>query len=149
MTRAADFLALHVPGQPLLMPNAWDRGSAVLLQSLGFAATATTSSGFAATLGRLDGGVTREEALAHAGLVDKHLSDGRDWLLGGAEPTFADTTLCTAIAFSKYPVNATPLDERFEQLNRYWRTWQRRRSFQRAYADGGSGLAELDRLAAD
>ena len=90
----------------------------------------------------------RKEALAHAGLVDKHLSDGRDWLLGGAEPTFADTTLCTAIAFSKYPVNATPLDERFEQLDRYWRTWQRRRSFQRAYADGGSGLAELDRLAA-
>jgi 2-methylisocitrate lyase-like PEP mutase family enzyme len=48
------------------MPNPWDRGSALLLQSLGFEALATTSSGFAATLGRLDGMVTREEAIAHA-----------------------------------------------------------------------------------
>ena len=47
------------------MPNAWDAGSAKLLASLGFAALATTSSGFAATLGRLDGWVTRDEALAH------------------------------------------------------------------------------------
>lgn len=38
--------------------------------------------------------------------------DGRDWLLGGDAPTFADITLCTAIAFSKYPTNNTPLDER-------------------------------------
>jgi len=49
------------------MPNPWDRGSAVLLESLGFEALATTSSGFAATLGRLDGQVTRDEAIAHAG----------------------------------------------------------------------------------
>jgi 2-methylisocitrate lyase-like PEP mutase family enzyme len=64
--KAAHFLALHEPGRPLLMPNPWDRGSAQLLSSLGFEALATTSSGFAATLGRLDGDVTREEALAHA-----------------------------------------------------------------------------------
>jgi 2-methylisocitrate lyase-like PEP mutase family enzyme len=60
------FLALHVPGRPLLMPNAWDAGSAKLLVSLGFHALATTSSGFAATLGRTDGSVRREEAIAHA-----------------------------------------------------------------------------------
>jgi 2-methylisocitrate lyase-like PEP mutase family enzyme len=60
------FLALHRPGTPLLMPNPWDAGSAKLLASLGFEALATTSSGFAATLGRRDGGVAREEALAHA-----------------------------------------------------------------------------------
>ena len=47
------------------MPNAWDAGSAKLFASLGFAAIATTSSGFAATLGRGDGAVTRDEALAH------------------------------------------------------------------------------------
>jgi len=63
---AERFLSLHRPGSPLLMPNPWDRGSALLLQSLGFEALATTSSGFAATLGRLDGMVTREEAIAHA-----------------------------------------------------------------------------------
>ena len=88
----------------------------------------------------------RKEALAHAALVDRHLSDGRPWMLGGDEPTFADITLCTAIAFSKFPVNATPLDERFEHLDAIWQRWKARPGFQRAYADGGSGLAELAHL---
>ena len=73
MAAAADltaaFRTLHVPGTPLLMPNPWDVGSARLLASLGFRALATTSSGHAATLGRLDGGVTREEAIAHAAQI--------------------------------------------------------------------------------
>jgi 2-methylisocitrate lyase-like PEP mutase family enzyme len=60
------FLALHVKGTPLIMPNPWDRGSARLLASLGFQALATTSGGFAATLGRLDYSVSREEAVEHA-----------------------------------------------------------------------------------
>jgi 2-methylisocitrate lyase-like PEP mutase family enzyme len=63
---ARRFLALHRRGRPLLLPNPWDRGSAVLLAALGFQALATTSSGFAATLGRPDGSVTREEAIGHA-----------------------------------------------------------------------------------
>jgi 2-methylisocitrate lyase-like PEP mutase family enzyme len=67
--KAARFLALHGGPAPLLMPNPWDAGSAKLLASLGFEALATTSSGFAATLGRLDGGVSREEALAHAASI--------------------------------------------------------------------------------
>ena len=62
----AAFRDLHRPGRPLLMPNAWDTGSARVLASLGYRALATTSSGFAATLGRLDGTVTREQALRHA-----------------------------------------------------------------------------------
>ena len=66
---ASRFFELHRPGQPLLMPNPWDVGSARLLESLGFDALATTSSGFAATLGRLDGSVTREEAVGHAGTL--------------------------------------------------------------------------------
>jgi 2-methylisocitrate lyase-like PEP mutase family enzyme len=66
---AARFLALHHGPSPLLMPNPWDAGSARVLASLGFTALATTSSGFAATLGRLDGSVSREEALAHAASV--------------------------------------------------------------------------------
>jgi 2-methylisocitrate lyase-like PEP mutase family enzyme len=64
--KAARFLALHRAGPPLLLPNAWDAGSARVLASLGFDALATTSSGHAATLGRVDGSVTREEALVHA-----------------------------------------------------------------------------------
>lgn len=60
------FAQLHAGAQPLLLPNPWDVGAARLLRELGFQALATTSSGFAATLGRLDGSVTRDEALAHA-----------------------------------------------------------------------------------
>jgi 2-methylisocitrate lyase-like PEP mutase family enzyme len=67
--RAARFLELHHADLPLLLPNPWDVGSAKLLASLGFHALATTSGGFAATLGRLDGQVTREEAIEHASLV--------------------------------------------------------------------------------
>jgi 2-methylisocitrate lyase-like PEP mutase family enzyme len=67
--KARTFLALHRPGEPLLLPNPWDLGSAKLLASLGFQALATTSSGFAATLGRNDGSVTREEALVHASVI--------------------------------------------------------------------------------
>ena len=66
---AKRFLDLHRPGEPLLIPNPWDAGSAKLLASLGFEALATTSSGFAATLGRVDYSVTREEALAHSAAI--------------------------------------------------------------------------------
>jgi 2-methylisocitrate lyase-like PEP mutase family enzyme len=67
-TSAADrFRALHLPGTPLLMPNAWDIGSAALFASLGFEAIATTSGGFAATRGRLDGAMTKDEVLTHVG----------------------------------------------------------------------------------
>ncbi|MGH3249229.1 MAG: isocitrate lyase/PEP mutase family protein [Trebonia sp.] len=67
--KAARFLDLHRAGNPLLLPNPWDQGSARLLASLGFQALATTSSGYAATLGRLDGSVSRDEALAHAAAI--------------------------------------------------------------------------------
>ena len=70
MTTSSDlpkhFLELHVKGEPLLLANAWDMGSARLLASLGYRALATTSAGHAGTLGRLDGRVTRDEALAHS-----------------------------------------------------------------------------------
>src|SRR4051794_30077688 len=67
--KASAFRALHRADRPLLLPNPWDAGSAKLLASLGFEALATTSSGFAATLGRLDYGVTREEAIAHSAQI--------------------------------------------------------------------------------
>jgi 2-methylisocitrate lyase-like PEP mutase family enzyme len=62
--RAARFEALH-EGEPFVMPNPWDAGSARVLESLGFQALATTSSGFAFTLGRLDGSATLDEVAAH------------------------------------------------------------------------------------
>lgn len=67
--KIALFRALHVPRQPLLMPNPWDAGSAKLLAALGFGALATTSGGYAGTLGRVDGSVSRDEALTHAAAV--------------------------------------------------------------------------------
>jgi len=67
--RARRFLELHTSETPLLLPNPWDLGAAKLLAWLGFKALATTSGGFAASLGRLDGNVSREEAVAHAGAI--------------------------------------------------------------------------------
>lgn len=81
MTRAekvATFRALHVPGDPLVMPNPWDIGSAKLLAAQGAKALGTTSSGLAFTLGVPDGDVGRSAALAHAraicGSVDLPIS---------------------------------------------------------------------------
>src|SRR5437660_12094839 len=66
---ARHFLDLHTSERPLLLPNPWDLGSAKLLAGAGFKALATTSGGFAASLGRLDGNVTREAAIAHAAAI--------------------------------------------------------------------------------
>jgi 2-methylisocitrate lyase-like PEP mutase family enzyme len=65
--KAERFRALHTPSTPLLMPNAWDIGSAALFAALGFEAIATTSGGFAATRARLDGAMSKEEVLTHGG----------------------------------------------------------------------------------
>ena len=59
---------------------------------------------------------------------------------------FSNPLLATAIAFSKFPANNTPLDERFEYLGYYWNRWKERDSFGRGYADGASGLEELEYL---
>jgi len=65
LERATAFKALHEREGAFVIPNPWDVGSARLLASLGFEALATTSSGFANSLGRLDGEVTREEVIEH------------------------------------------------------------------------------------
>jgi 2-methylisocitrate lyase-like PEP mutase family enzyme len=61
---------LHA-GDPFVIPNPWDAGSARVLAALGFEALATSSSGFAFTLGRLDGGVTLDEVVAHTAELDR------------------------------------------------------------------------------
>src|SRR5256885_15734967 len=63
--RRARFAALHAAGELFVMPNPWDAGSARLLASFGFEALATTSAGFALSLGRLDQNVSRDELVAH------------------------------------------------------------------------------------
>ena len=64
MGKGETFQALHA-GEPFVIPNPWDAGSAKVLEKLGFKALATTSSGFAFTLGRRDGDVTLDEVIAH------------------------------------------------------------------------------------
>lgn len=71
--KAAAFRALH-EGDPFIIPNPWDAGSARVLEALGFEALATTSSGFAFTLGRLDGATTLEEVAEHVRLLDRATS---------------------------------------------------------------------------
>jgi 2-methylisocitrate lyase-like PEP mutase family enzyme len=83
---ARRFLELHRGERPLLLPNPWDRGSAKLLASLGFEALATTSSGAAATLGKLDGTMTREQTLANAAAIVE----------AGGVPVSADLENCFA-----------------------------------------------------
>jgi len=82
------FQELH-RGQPFVIPNPWDAGSAKVLEALGFQALATTSSGFAFTLGRPDGAAPLEDLVDHVAQIDAQtglpvsvdLENGR-----GAEP---------------------------------------------------------------
>lgn len=94
------FRALHVPGTPLLIPNPWDVGSARMLQTLGFQALATTSGGFAGSLGQLDGTATRDQALAHAsqlvGAVDIPISADLESCFGADSAGVAETVRLAA-----------------------------------------------------
>lgn len=98
MTRdiGAEFRELHRPGNPFVLANAYDLGSAKVLTSLGAQAIGTTSNGHAFTLGRVDMGyVTRDEAMAHAQdiVAATHLPVSGDFENGyGKDPeTVAET----------------------------------------------------------
>ena len=64
--KAARFRACHERPGAFVIPNVWDGASACVMAGLEFEALATSSSACAATLGKLDGRITRDEALAHA-----------------------------------------------------------------------------------
>ncbi|MFI4986612.1 MAG: isocitrate lyase/phosphoenolpyruvate mutase family protein, partial [Alphaproteobacteria bacterium] len=67
--KARSFRALHEGPGAFIIPNPWDVGTARILAALGFKALATTSAGFAFSIGRRDGAVTRDEALAHCRVI--------------------------------------------------------------------------------
>jgi 2-methylisocitrate lyase-like PEP mutase family enzyme len=67
--KGSAFRAMHA-GDPFVIPNPWDTGSARVLEALGFTALATTSSGFAFTLGLLDGRVTLDQTAQHVAAID-------------------------------------------------------------------------------
>jgi 2-methylisocitrate lyase-like PEP mutase family enzyme len=99
---AVRFRALHEAAGSFVIPNVWDGGSAAIMNGLGFKALATSSAACAATLGKLDGEITREEALAHARLIASaspcpvaaDLENG----FGHAPETVADTIRLAAAA---------------------------------------------------
>jgi 2-methylisocitrate lyase-like PEP mutase family enzyme len=68
--KGREFRSLH-EGEAFVIPNPWDAGSARVLAALGFRALATTSSGFAYTLGRLDGGATLDDVARHAAELER------------------------------------------------------------------------------
>lgn len=67
--KAVRFRALHDGAGVFVIPNPWDSGSARILAGLGFQALATSSGAAACAIGRRDGGLTRDEALAHGRLI--------------------------------------------------------------------------------
>jgi 2-methylisocitrate lyase-like PEP mutase family enzyme len=98
LTAVAKFRALHESGC-FVLPNPWDVGTAVYLQRLGFKALATTSAGFAFARGRPDGGVPRDEMLAHIREIVEAtpLPVNADFLAGYAdqpEDVAANVKLC-------------------------------------------------------
>lgn len=100
--RAARFRGLHEGPRPFVIPNPWDVGSARLLAGLGFPALATSSAASAAAVGRRDGGLTREEALAHARLIvdatDLPVSADLEKGFGDAPEVVAETVRLAARA---------------------------------------------------
>jgi 2-methylisocitrate lyase-like PEP mutase family enzyme len=94
-SKATAFRAMH-HGEPFVIPNPWDAGSARVLEALGFRALATTSSGLAFTMGRLDGSVTLEEMAEHVVTLDRatELPVSADLENGyGAAPEHAATSI--------------------------------------------------------
>jgi 2-methylisocitrate lyase-like PEP mutase family enzyme len=71
--KAATFRELH-ESEAFIIPNPWDAGAARVLEALGFKALATTSSGFAFTLGRLDGGAGPDDVTEHVRLLARSTS---------------------------------------------------------------------------
>src|SRR3954453_22006347 len=105
--KAEAFRALH-EGEPFVIPNPWDAGSARMLEALGFQALATTSSGFAFTLGKLDGNVTLDELAAHVTALDAatrlpvsgDLENGFDASADAAAATLGRVALAGAVGGS-------------------------------------------------
>ncbi|MEE9389246.1 MAG: isocitrate lyase/phosphoenolpyruvate mutase family protein [Paracoccaceae bacterium] len=98
----ARFRALHRPGNPFILANAWDIGSAKMLAALGAQALGTSSAAHAFTLGRTDGQISRDQALSHASdlaaAVNLPISGDFENGFGDAPDTVAETVRLSAQA---------------------------------------------------
>jgi 2-methylisocitrate lyase-like PEP mutase family enzyme len=93
--KAEQFRAMHAAPRTFVIPNPWDIGTARILTALGFQALATTSAGYAFTIGRKDGAITREDALTHARAIveatDLPVSADLENCFGDAPENVAET----------------------------------------------------------
>src|SRR5204862_1785583 len=99
--KAVTFRALHQGPRAFVIANAWDGGSARALAALGFPALATSSGAQAGVLGRRDGAVSRDEALAHCraivGATDLPVSADLEKGFGDAPDAVAETIRLAAV----------------------------------------------------
>lgn len=94
------FLDLHVPGTPLVMPNPWDVGSAVMFQNCGARALGSTSAGAAFSCGKQDGALALNDMLSAASAVNAatHVPVSADLENGGGDSPDAAATAVTRAA---------------------------------------------------
>src|SRR6185436_7682536 len=141
--RVAAFHKLHASGC-FVMPNPWDAGSARVLAGLGFPALATTSAGFAWTLGRTDDGVTLDEALEHLrAVVDAvDLPVNADFQGGFAvdpEQVHANVTRAAATGVAGLSIEDSTGDEN-HPLHDFDLAVDRIRAARQAIDDSGTGV---------
>lgn len=141
--RVAQFHRLHAAGT-FVMPNPWDEGTARVLEQLGFPALATTSAGFAWTLGRADNRVALDEALTHL----RHVVDGVDLPVNadfedgyGTEPdhVHANVLLAVATGVAGLSIEDSTRDTA-EPLHDLELAVERVRAARRAIDESGSGV---------
>ena len=148
---SATFRAMHESGC-FVLPNPWDIGTAIYLEHLGFEALATTSAGFAFSRGKRDGGVPRDEMLAHIREIVEatSLPVNADFLGGYAdepEGVAANVRLCVATGVAGLSIEDntgrtnTPLYERKLAIDRI-------RAARLAIDSSGSGVVLTGRCEA-
>ncbi len=141
--RAAAFRRLHSAGC-FVMPNPWDVGSARALEQLGFKALATTSAGFAWTLGRADDEVTLDETLAHLRLIAGAVAvpvnaDFKGGFATAAEDVGTNVTSAVATGIAGLSIEDSTGDSD-EPLYPFELAVERVRAARRAIDESGTGV---------
>jgi 2-methylisocitrate lyase-like PEP mutase family enzyme len=142
-SRVETFRRLHSSGC-FVMPNPWDVGSARALEQMGFSALATTSAGFAWTLGRADNQVTLDDALGHLRLVAAAVAvpvnaDFEGGFADDPEQVGANVRLAVATGIAGLSIEDSTGDDR-QPLYELDLAVERIRAARRAIDDSGSGV---------
>ena len=141
--RTAEFHQLHASGC-FVMPNPWDAGSARVLERLGFKALATTSAGFAWTLGRADNHVTLDNALEHLRVVVAAVTvpvnaDFEGGFAVDPEQVKANVRLATATGIAGLSIEDSTGD-RAQPLHEFDLAVERVRAARQAIDESGTGI---------